>query len=1222
MSDQELPVAELVEDEPKEEAPARAEASPVARRVVSSSDRGSAGQRGQYQRSSMGVGKPASKSVAAKPGDNNPKSPPAAAPRQAPAPPPPEPAGPEGVGMDSNRAPEATTEAPLEREQPREPEQAQAQEPSSTVEEEGAEENAGSDQVAYSHHPEALEAANNGEPYPLADFDGNGDLEADPVAPALAEHSNIFVWGANSYGCLGLGHYSHVTSPIEVESLSESSVREVACGGQHLILLTSDGGIYVSGKNDRNQLGMDTVDERQSVPILLDWPFGAAPSVSQIVCGYDHTVMLTTEGFVFAFGTNAKAELGLGHEDPVAGPALVDGIRHKRVVQVSTKGYHTLALTEDDEVFAWGENSLGQCGLGHTDSPQAVPVSVPTLRGRGAELVVCGSFHSVVCVEGRQTLVFGDGGAGQLGLKDDSCRVVPTPCPALNGRRVAQVACGFGHTLVLLADQDICLASGLNSHGQLGLLHNEDQYSFCRVEAVCHRNLVQIACGYNSSFFWIDGDDPAASAGTVEEEGDHNQQQGEPDEAASPSSPSAHRPPFDDGGPGLFACGASTHGVLGVGAGVEDQWRPTLVRGVPRRLEGRIFASSFCVVLPGRSARTNKRFQPTLSTDMAGLLASREMCDVMLQAAGDGAVFSAHRSILSCRCRRIGQLIDDAARGRRKIGVVGDEADPIFVALPQLIARTLQRLLLFLYSGIVEIHDASISDILLLASAAQDYQIGRLQCLCEEEIELLLTDENVVLVLREARDLNLLVVKRLCMEYVTENYSGAVSSRNRSVVEALGNAPELLAEVVGLSSPDFADACINSLPPSPPCPASSLEFDMQLLFHSGDHADIVMMATGDEVQSELGPGAHGVQEHHGMPGAAALGSGGGGFFRGGGWWSPGGVTRSAPEDGRVLGVGVTAAAPSGSAPSSSASSSSGAAAASPRRKQPLERSSSGSAEHSGGGASGAGKEHHHAGLAAGASDSVESTHQQPHVSPFMLAHRVVLAARSPFFAEMFRAYLKLKEEGHNSDVDEDTRERVKQTFAGADDEGRLIVREANESSPQALRAFLIYLYTDSTLHVRPEHANDVLQLACVYGLGEGRLATECEKLLRIHMKPHSALETLCVAHQLARDDLKQTTLNYILDHFVDCVEDDEDMLNDAVCDFPELGVELLQHVASRLRRKGIGHLLRLGWGRDSPMVGPGVSGHGSPTGSALHANGGAPTWGAGGTLEPDRKRRS
>ncbi len=46
----------------------------------------------------------------------------------------------------------------------------------------------------------------------------------------------------------------------------------------------------------------------------------------------------------------------------------------QRISKVSAGGFHTLALTEDGEVYAWGNGVHGECGIG-----DSIEVNVPRL---------------------------------------------------------------------------------------------------------------------------------------------------------------------------------------------------------------------------------------------------------------------------------------------------------------------------------------------------------------------------------------------------------------------------------------------------------------------------------------------------------------------------------------------------------------------------------------------------------------------------------------------------------------------------------------------------------------------------------------------------------------------------------------------------------------------------------------------------------------------------
>lgn len=62
-------------------------------------------------------------------------------------------------------------------------------------------------------------------------------------------------------------------------------------------------------------------------------------------------------------------------------PTLIHDLLPYRIVDISTGDTHVLALTDNCEVFAWGTNTMGQCGQGHCISPVTRPVKVVGLSG-------------------------------------------------------------------------------------------------------------------------------------------------------------------------------------------------------------------------------------------------------------------------------------------------------------------------------------------------------------------------------------------------------------------------------------------------------------------------------------------------------------------------------------------------------------------------------------------------------------------------------------------------------------------------------------------------------------------------------------------------------------------------------------------------------------------------------------------------------------------------
>jgi alpha-tubulin suppressor-like RCC1 family protein len=111
---------------------------------------------------------------------------------------------------------------------------------------------------------------------------------------------------------------------------------------------------------------------------------------------------------------------------------------NESVKQIAAGSAHTLVLTSNGRVLAWGSNTEGQLGLGEESeelayTPQEVyfPAKAAADNGCGLAKVACGSYHSAAVSNDGQLFVFGDGEGGKLGLGhaegDDEDEVVEAP---------------------------------------------------------------------------------------------------------------------------------------------------------------------------------------------------------------------------------------------------------------------------------------------------------------------------------------------------------------------------------------------------------------------------------------------------------------------------------------------------------------------------------------------------------------------------------------------------------------------------------------------------------------------------------------------------------------------------------------------------------------------------------------------------------------------------
>lgn len=81
---------------------------------------------------------------------------------------------------------------------------------------------------------------------------------------------NTFSYGLNNYGQLGLGHFNNVYTPTLIESLNDKNTPlRICCGSNHTMLLTNDGEIYTWGANNAGQLGIGN-KENSNIPVHIE----------------------------------------------------------------------------------------------------------------------------------------------------------------------------------------------------------------------------------------------------------------------------------------------------------------------------------------------------------------------------------------------------------------------------------------------------------------------------------------------------------------------------------------------------------------------------------------------------------------------------------------------------------------------------------------------------------------------------------------------------------------------------------------------------------------------------------------------------------------------------------------------------------------------------------------------------------------------------------------
>jgi uncharacterized repeat protein (TIGR01451 family) len=317
---------------------------------------------------------------------------------------------------------------------------------------------------------------------------------AAPPAAAAPPTDTAFGWGANFYGQLGNGTLTNTSTPVAVSLPAGTTVTALSTGVNHTLAVTSDGHVLAWGDNARGQLG-DGTFTNSTTPVAVSLPAGT--TVTAVSAGYWHSLALTSDGRVLAWGWNFYGEVGDGTTTTRSTPVPVSLPAGTTATAVSAGGYHSLALTSDGRVFGWGWSINGQVGDGGTTN-RTTPVPAALPAGTTATAISAGQYHSLAVTSDGGVLAWGQNTYGQLGDGTTTQRNRPVAVALPAGTTVTAVAAGWEHSLALTSDGGV-LAWGDNRYGQLGDGTNTSSTTPVAVALPAGTTVTAIAAGYEHS---------------------------------------------------------------------------------------------------------------------------------------------------------------------------------------------------------------------------------------------------------------------------------------------------------------------------------------------------------------------------------------------------------------------------------------------------------------------------------------------------------------------------------------------------------------------------------------------------------------------------------------------------------------------------------------------------------------------------------------------------
>ncbi|UCC71426.1 MAG: hypothetical protein JSV86_13650 [Gemmatimonadota bacterium] len=283
-----------------------------------------------------------------------------------------------------------------------------------------------------------------------------GGLSAAGHTCGVASNGEIYCWGLNESGQLGLGDAISGGTPFPVRS--ELEFTSLGSGGEHTCALALGGDVYCWGRNSYGQLG-DRSGTSSTVPVRV----AGEGDFATVRAGGDHTCGLKADGTAFCWGRNDLGQLGNGSKDNRTTPTAVYGDHVFQTLDAG--GLHTCGVTTDFVGYCWGDNSSGQLGDG-TNLQSDTAVAVVAVDAVQFGRVTAGGEHSCAIAPDNVAYCRGANSFGQLA--DYSTDPSNVPVRVGGGFLYDEIDSGPTHTCADVAFSEVLMCWGHNQVGELG----------------------------------------------------------------------------------------------------------------------------------------------------------------------------------------------------------------------------------------------------------------------------------------------------------------------------------------------------------------------------------------------------------------------------------------------------------------------------------------------------------------------------------------------------------------------------------------------------------------------------------------------------------------------------------------------------------------------------------------------------------------------------------
>ncbi len=264
----------------------------------------------------------------------------------------------------------------------------------------------------------------------------------------LTESGDVYAWGANDFGQLGLNDNAPRSTPTQL-SLGGNAV-SISTGLYSTFILLGDGSVLAAGRNNNGQLGIGTSTSMENTLQTV-----SISSVYKIAAGTDHTLFIKNDNTLWGSGSYSYGKITNGTTTGLTTTPLQIGV-DTDWENVSCGLFHSLGTKSSNTLFAWGKNNNAQI-----QTPAQTMSNMASISNN-INQATAGAGSTILLKNDGSLYAMGDNRKGQLGTGSNELNQASTQIGADFDWN--EVISGPFHTLARKQDDSVYGWGNNNAH--------------------------------------------------------------------------------------------------------------------------------------------------------------------------------------------------------------------------------------------------------------------------------------------------------------------------------------------------------------------------------------------------------------------------------------------------------------------------------------------------------------------------------------------------------------------------------------------------------------------------------------------------------------------------------------------------------------------------------------------------------------------------------------